>query len=386
MVADKIKTTSSANIFKRVFLAGLVFQSVAIGGAYATGRESVEYAAQYGPKGWASIIATFVVITVFAFLIFELCRKYQIFDYRSVMKILIGKAYFLYDILYILLGTTIVGVLISAAGNIMNDTLGIRPWITSIALVVVVAVVLFYGQSLMEKFNSVGTILLTLSFMLFAVLVYSARWEEITSAFTSDMQPIAPGATTWSTIASGVVYGCLFLCIFPSTMPVVRFERSRSDSVWSSFNLGWLIAVPLFLTYFSLMAFYPDANVMNSPIPWLTMLAPYGGWVVVLFGAVVGWTLLATAVGMIQGSLTRISANLEDRGRRPLRGRTRSIVAVTILIVAILISRIGIIDLVARAYTAGAVAMLIVFGLPLVTRGVYLIFFKKVDEKTEKAA
>lgn len=384
MDATNETMNSRPNHFKRVLLAGLVFQSVAIGGAYATGRESVEYAAQYGTLGWMSVLATFIILTVFAFLVFELCRKYRIFDYRSLMKLLIGRAYFLYDILYLLLGTTIVGVLISAAGNIMKDTIGVPIWLTSIALVVIVAIVLFYGQPLMEKFNSTGTVLLTISFVLFAILVFVARIDDLKAVFASGAAPLSPDASVWSSIGSGLVYGSLFLCIFPSTMPVVRFERRRSDSVWSAFNLGWLIAIPLFLTYFSLMSFYPDSSVMDSPIPWLTMLSEYGGWVIVIFGIVVGWTLLATAVGMIQGSLTRISTNLEDHGRKPLSGWSRSVVAAAVLIIAILISQFGIIDLVATAYTAGAYSMLIVFGLPLLTRGVYLIFFKKIDEPVGK--
>lgn len=376
---------SRSTLFKRVLLAGLVFQSVAIGGAYATGRESVEYAAQYGTAGWLSVLATFTILTVFAFLIFELCRKFQIFDYRSLMKLLVGRAYFLYDILYLLLGTTIVGVLISAAGNIMKDTIGVPIWVTSILLIGIVAVVLFYGQALMEKFNSTGTVLLTLSFVLFATLVLVVRFDDLESVFAEGAAPLSSDATVWTAIKSGLVYGSLYLCIFPATMPVVRFERARSDSVWSAFNLGWLIAIPLFLTYFSLMSFYPDPDVMDSPIPWLTMLGAYGSWVVVIFGIVVGWTLIATAVGMIQGSLTRVSTNLEDLGRKPLSGWSRSLVAATVLIVAIIISQFGIIDLVATAYTAGAYGMLIIFGLPLLTRGVYLIFKRNAEAPKHSA-
>lgn len=368
---------SRPGIFKRLFLAGLIFQSVAIGGAYATGRESVEYAARFGTQGWLSVVATFAILTVFAFLVFELCRKYQIFDYRNLLKLLIGPAYWLFDLLYLLLGVTIVGVLISAAGNIMSQTLHVPMWITSTGLVVIVAVVLFYGQELMEKFNSTGTILLTIGFCLFAVLTITIRFDDLASTLQFGAQPLNSDDTAWDAVRSGLVYGALYLVIFPSTLPVCRYKQSRSDAVSSSINLGWLIALPLFLTYFSLMSFYPDTNVVDSPVPWLSMLSGYGNWVVVIFGVLVGWTLLATAVGMIQGSLVRISTNLEDFGRKPLSRRTRAITAVIVLSAAMLISKVGIIDLVANGYTAGAYGMFVIFGLPLLTRGVYLIFFKK---------
>ena len=41
----------------RILLPALIFQSVAIGGAYATGREIVEFGAKYGALGWAGPVA-----------------------------------------------------------------------------------------------------------------------------------------------------------------------------------------------------------------------------------------------------------------------------------------------------------------------------------------
>ncbi|MFD6792766.1 MULTISPECIES: YkvI family membrane protein [Prauserella salsuginis group] len=346
---------------------------MAIGGAYATGRETVEYAAQFGTMGWMSVAATFIILATFAYLVFELSRRYRTFDYRSLVKLLIGPFYWLYDLLHLMLSVTIIGVLISAAGSIMADTLGVPPWLTSAALVTTVAVVLFFGQSLMERFNSTGTILLTLGYLIFSALVLSLKGDDLVATFSNNAPPIDPAATSWTSISSGLIYGALYLCIFPAAMPVMRYAKSHKDSFWSAFNLGWLIAIPLFLTYLAVMAFYPSTAVLESDIPWLTMLSNYGTWVVVVFGILVGWTLLATAVGLVQGALNRINANLEDIGRNPMTRRTNSIAAAVTLIVAIIISQIGVIDLVAQGYTAGAWGMLIVFGLPLMTRGVWLI-------------
>ena len=37
--------------FKRLFLPGLVFQSISVAGGYGTGRELAEFFLQYGPVG-----------------------------------------------------------------------------------------------------------------------------------------------------------------------------------------------------------------------------------------------------------------------------------------------------------------------------------------------
>ncbi|TKG64929.1 YkvI family membrane protein [Prauserella endophytica] len=365
--------SGNPSLFKRVLLAGLVFQSVAIGGAYATGRETVEYAAKFGTLGWMSVLGTFALLAVFAYLVFELCRKFRVFEYRGLLKLLIGPFYWVYDFLYLLLGVTIIGVLISAAGSIMADTLSVPVWITSVGLVAIVAVVLFFGQAVVERFNSTGTVLLTVGYVLFAVLVLTVKGDDLVANFRDSAPPLDPDSTAWSSISSGLIYGSLYLCIFPAAMPVMRFARARKDSFWSAINLGWLIALPLFLTYFAVMAFYPDPAVLDAQIPWLRMLSDYGPWVVIVFGLLVGWTLLATAVGLVQGALNRVSVNLEDFGRKPLTRKGNAVTAAVTLIVAIVISQAGIVDLVAKGYTAGAWGMLIVFGLPLLTRGVWLI-------------
>lgn len=357
----------------RILLPALIFQSVAIGGAYATGREIVEFGAKYGALGWAAGLAMMVAGTVVAFLVYEVARRYGAYDYRSLLQRLIGPAYWLFDAIYLPLSIAILAVLASATGNILESTLNLDYWVGVGVVVTVSAVTTFYGTGIIEKFNSLGTVLLTVAYVAFATLVIPPNWHRIVDVFRTGDHSLFPEATLADAALMGLTYAGMGFVIYPSTLFTVRRLRRSRDSAVSALLTGVLFVVPWFLTYLALLGFYPDPAVFDAPVPWLQMLNGHGAWIVVIFGVLVGWTLVSTAVGLIQAALARISQNLVDSGKPELTPRTRGMVAVVSLVVAAALSRIGIIDLIATGYLIGAVALIAVFGIPLLVRGPYLI-------------
>lgn len=376
----------AGSAFGRILLPALIFQSVAIGGAYATGREAVEYGGKYGALGWIAGLALFVGLTVTACLIFELARKFELFDYRNLLKKLVGPLYWVFDVLYVMLALVIIGVLVSATGEILRTTLGLNYWVGVVLVVGLVSVVNYYGESVIERFNGLGTVLLCLGYVLFAALAISTNWDQMLATFGNWDHSLHPDVSLWEVVRTGLVYAGLYLVIYPATLFTIRRQRRQRDAMLSGAALGVLIVVPWFLTYFSLMGFYPDTKVLNAPLPWLAMLEGHGFWVVVVFGVLVGWTLFATAIGLIHATLRRVSQNLVDFGRPPLGRRSSAVITALTLVVAILLAKIGIIDLVAKGYTAGAYGMIAILGIPLLVRGTYLIVTKKgVDAKQDGA-
>src|SRR5690606_28453082 len=100
-------------------------------------------------------------------------------------------------------------------------------------------------------------------------------------------------------------------------------------------------------------------------------------WVIVVFGIVVGWTLIETATGMIYALVARVDQNLMDANRQPISRRGSGAIAVVTLVLALLLAQVGIIELVAKGYTAMGYAMIVVFAIPLLLRGTYLIVTKQ---------
>src|SRR5699024_11762797 len=100
---------------------------------------------------------------------------------------------------------------------------------------------------------------------------------------------------------------------------------------------GVLMTVPWFLTYFALMGNYSSTKVFDADVPWLQMLDGYGLWVTILFGLVVGWTLIETATGMIHAFIDRVNYNLVEVGKKPMsRSKDETVDSVGMDILAVL--------------------------------------------------
>ena len=137
---------------------------------------------------------------------------------------------------------------------------------------------------------------------------------------------------------------------------------------------GVLMTFPWFLTYFCLMGFYPEGEVLGATVPWLVMLERIGGkFLIVLFGVVVGWTLIETATGIIHAIVERLHAHAEQAGRPQMTHLQDAMFATGMLVVSVGLARIGIIDLIAKGYSAMSYGMIAVYIIPLMTIGVYRI-------------
>ena len=85
---------------KIYLLPGAILQSVMIGGGYGTGRELVEFFTRFGiANGFlGQLLATLLVSGIFAITL-ALAVQYQTYDYRSFFKLILGRAWFLFEAL-----------------------------------------------------------------------------------------------------------------------------------------------------------------------------------------------------------------------------------------------------------------------------------------------
>jgi len=350
-------------------IPALMFQAVAIGGAYATGREIIEFGGAFGAMGWAAGVAMAAMGALLAFLVYETARRHQLFEYRAMTRHLIGRFAWLFDAIYIPFAIAILAVLSSATGSILKDTLGLPYWLGVGIIVAISAWVVFQGTEVMERFNGIGTILLMAGYVFFSLLVITTRWDQLVEVFSDGDHSLKPDAGLVDVLILGAVYVGLGFVIYPSTLITVRHLRSRKEAAVAGVLTGGLYVVPWFLTYFALMTYYPQGKVFDAPVPWLVMLQDTDRWVIIVYGVLVGWTLVATAVGLIQSVLLRLDQNMIEVKGQPLGSPARIAITLVALALGSILSVIGIIDLIAVGYLVGAVALIVVFGIPLILRG-----------------
>lgn len=358
---------------QQVLLPAIIFQSVLIGGAYATGREIVEYGAQYGSGGLWSLVAIGVGFSVITAACYEFARVTRAFDYRSLVRELIGPLWPLFDVLYVTMVVVVVAVVSAASGAIGEQVLGLPHAVGVGLIMLLVALINAAGRRVIEHFKSIGSVVLYVGYLLFAGSVIRLTWGNIGPALTGAHDPV-DGPGIGALLGIGLLYAGYNLAGLPSTLFVLDRQTARWQAVTAGILTGVLSTVPFLLTYLAVLGFYPDPEVLGAEVPWLVMLERInGGWLVWLYAIVVLWTLVETSVGMIHAITDRISANLRETGREPLTGRQAGAVTFAVLLVAALLSRLGIIALVAQGYTLMAYGFLALFALPLLTYGMWRV-------------
>ena len=359
----------------KYLLPGIVLQSVLIGGGYATGREIIEYGAKFGANGWISGLFIFLAFGIIAVLTFELARIYKIYDYKSIVRTIAGPLWIVYDVIYFILLFLIISVMASATGEILQQTIGLNYWIGVIALIIIAGLLNFYGSRVVEKFETFGTIILYAAYIVFTVLVIAGRHTQIGQVFATHDTSYVPGAGVLTAAGWGILYASYNLSAIPAGLFTLRRQTTRKEAVISGVIGAALMTIPWFFTYFAVMAFYPDPQVLGASVPWLTMLGAVSGspLLVIVFGVVVGWTLIETATGMIHALLERIDKGLADAGKPYMSGFSRGGVTVIIFLLATIFAKFGIIDLIGMGYQLMSYGFILVYLIPLVTVGLYKV-------------
>lgn len=372
--------------FGKFVLPGIILQSVMIGGGYATGREIVEYGAKYGALGWLSGLGTFLGFAVIAALTYELIRLTKAYDFKTFMKTIGGPLWIVFDIVYLLFMVVIIAVMASATGNIVEQTLGLNYWVGVVAITVVVAILNFYGSRLIERFETLGTVALYAGYIIFSVLVIGTFGKNISTVFANhDTSFIGGSVSAGKALWSGVLYCAYNLVVMPATFFTIERQTRRVESVVSGIIGGVLATIPWFLTYFAVMCFYPNPDVLGASVPWLAMMQGTAGPVVIaIFGIVMGWTLIETSTGIIHAALERVNNGLKEAHKPPMTGKQQAILTIIVLVGSMVLSKVGIIDLIATVYNALSYAFLAIYVLPLITVGVYKICKLRKAEKEEQ--
>lgn len=361
--------------FGRLLLPAIVAQSILIGGGYASGREVVAFGARFGALGWIAALTIFIGFALISMLVFEFARVTQAYDYKSFMKGLIGPAWPLFDLVFAAMAVLVIAVMASAAGTIMKTTLGVPYIVGILTIVLIVAVLTYHGAKLIETFKTIGTTALYIGYILFSVVVLGAAGTNVSTVFTSGDTSFVPVAETGNIIWAGILYVGYNLALYPAVLFTLHRQTRTRDSVLAGAVAGVLMTIPFVLTYLSVLAFYPDPAVLGADVPWLAMLDATGGpWIVVLFGLVVGWTLMETSVGLIHAIVDRVERDLPVRRTptgttRRLPGWQKGLFGSLVLLAAALLAQVGIIDLVSVGYTWMGYAFLVLFALPLLSVG-----------------
>lgn len=365
------------DFYKKYLLPGFVLQSVVVAGGYGTGREIVEYFIQYGPKN--GLLGMFLVTTILWAAVcaasFEFARLFRTYDYRSFFKNLIGGAWPLYEICYILLLFIVLGVCGAASGSILKETFNLPPLIGAGSFLLLIAILTYFGSRTIAAALSWWSFFLYIVYIVFLIIGFMKFSDNITNSLSSGINK--PG---W--IMGGFQYAFYNLGCLPAILFVTRFIETRKEAIISGIFAGLLTILPGFFLYIVLLGVYPD--VLTIEVPTYFALQKMGltsllvAYMIVLFG-----TMIETGTGFIHAVNERINSYMLDKRGREISRSLRGTIGFGMALLGIAISSFGLISLIAKGYGTISWGFFILHGIAIFTIGIYKIAKAKKERVHE---
>lgn len=352
--------------FQKYFVPGIVFQSCVIAGGYGTGRELVEYFMGYGPMGGiiSMCLISMVTWSIVCGVSFAFAHLFKKYDYKSFMKQLMGPAWVIFEVAYIIFILTVLAIVSASAGSILHELFGLNRWVGVIGMSVAVFLLVMNGSEMIEKVLSLWSFVLYGVYFLFLVLVISQFSGEIGQNFSA-----IPITGNW--VKGGFQYAFYNLAIIIAVLYTIKHCDNEKEAFVSGLLAGFIGILPGIILFIAMCGFYPVIIEQELPIDFILtqMNMPWLRYVfqIVLFG-----TLIETGSGLIYSITDRLSESYNVKGIAVPKWIT-PVTAVVILLATTFISSFGLTNLIAKGYGTLAWVFFIVYVIPVMTLGTYKI-------------
>ncbi|HEY2808260.1 MAG TPA: hypothetical protein VGI91_05665 [Steroidobacteraceae bacterium] len=361
--------------FQRFLLPAFAFKAVVIGGGYATGRELAEYFVPSGPWGGvtamllATVIWSLVCVATFLF-----ARASGARDYQSFVRALLGRGWIAFEASYVLFVIVILSVFGAAAGAIAA-TFGLPAIAGTLALMALIALVVAYGNTSVERLFTYVSFLLYGVYALFLVLALTHFGAQIVAGFSRSV-PMSGWVTNGITYAGYNIVGAVVI------LPVLRHLTSNRDAVIAGLIAGPLAMLPGLLFFCCMMAYYPQIGDVTLPSDFLLRRMDLPAFRL-LFQLMIFAALLESGTGAVHAINERIGHAWQRRRGEALGRGPRLAIALAILVGCMFIAaRFGLVALIADGYRLLAVMIILVFVLPVLTIGMVRLWRGTVPQET----
>lgn len=349
---------------QRLLIPGAVLQSVMIGGGYGTGREVVEYFTRFGagPGLLGLALAGMGIALVFA-LSLELARRAGAYDYRTFFKALLGRFWVSYEVLLLLLVILVLGV-ISAASQSMLQRLfpSLSPGWSSLLFVLVTVGLILFGRTWVTRLLTFWSFVLYAAFATLLAVVWVRFGDGLGVAFST------PGdGGGWA--LSALRYVGYNVTAVPVVLFAARALRSQRDTAIAGVLGGVLAILPAMALHLCFLALGPTVYD-GVALPLFSVLDVLAAPVLTLcLSVVLLGTFLETALGDLQGLLERMDRWREERRGAPFPPWGHGLMALSLLALAALLGRLGVVALIGEGYGTLAWGFILVYVLPVLIWG-----------------
>ncbi len=256
----------------------------------------------------------------------------------------------------------------SVAGTLMHDHFGLPVWIGTLSVLAVVITLNYLGRELIEQSMMMSVTALFLSLIAVIYFVLSGSETSLQTAFSD----AAPDYSSWRGALKYAITGTGFL---PLLLYCARDLRTRAESLVAAAACGLVAVLPAVLFHAAFMTEYPA--ITQEPLPTYFIFEKSSpAWALNLYMIVLFVLICQTGVGVLQGLIERLDAWQVRRKGQAMSRSGHGLTAGAMMIASLSLGSMGVVALILRGYTLLSISFLVVFTIPLLTWGVYLVFVK----------
>lgn len=356
--------------FRAILVPGVVWLSVFFGAATGSGREIIEYITPSGP--WGGVIAVSAITLTFVvtiFICFELARLFKAYDYRLMSKQLLGRAWPIYEITLILGMILAIAIASTASGELLYKRFEIpKLWGTG-GLLLLIIISVYLGRTFIEKSMTAAVVALFITFAIMAYKIISNDDVVLAAKF-------AESEFHFGGVPTALQYALVNASYVPLILFAARDIRSRGESLLGACSAAIAASIPLIFLHSMFVAGYPEILDVELPVYWLLKKVTSDAFVDV-YVAILFILIVQTGVGLLQGFIERVDSWFKQRTGKPMSSLWHASVSFWVLVVSLLLSTIGLVNLIINAYSILFMAFIFTFVIPLLTIGSYKIFTSK---------
>ena len=362
------------------FLAAMMWFGFHCGAGFASGAQVKLYSAQYGSIGWVTPLIAWVANCLYMYIGLEYSRLIKAKSYRDVAASIywdnpmVGKiAIFLWDVLIFMSSITILGSCVAGSGSQLNQLFGMPYWVGCGVFIVLMILILCFGKDILER---LGKLSVPLIVMFFAVCIVGIIYgfPHMVEAMTTDLgAPTVDDSSFGALFKSGFTYGLVQLGAFQAlTVMAGKFE-SRTET-WKFLILGFALNCgAMLVSYFSLMAYYPD--ILELALPTLGIIQKLTGPLYIIlmiaYNLVLILAYITTAGGMAGGAQARYLPLLNKKIANELL--CRIVIIVVFFGAATALSTLGLDGILTTVNEINSACRLPVWYIPIVILGPFSI-------------
>jgi uncharacterized membrane protein YkvI len=272
----------------------------------------------------------------------------------------------LYEIVIVVGLIIALSITTTVGGTVLGEHFGVDTWIGTIAVLFLVVTLTYQGLAIIEKSMMFSVISLFLVLVVLMVQLFQGFSDVVVAAF--DTHP-----HQWTGLSTALTYAIGGGGYLPLLLYCARGLNTRAEVIVAALTAATIAALPALMFHLAFMSNYPA--VINEKIPTYAMFEHVSTPLMLNIYVMVMFLLVAqTGVGILQGLIARVDSWHQQNRGRPLTPLGHGTLAGTALVVCMALGSMGITALILRGYTIMFASFIVVFVLPLMTYGLYLVY------------